>query len=64
MIGLVLAEAAARGVALDAASLRRIVAESGRSDPPTGTGGWDDRYGAGRVDAAEALRAVQKLGGG
>lgn len=63
VVALVLAEAAARGVALDTATLRRIVTESGRSDPPTGTGGWDDRYGAGRVDAAEAIRAVQKLGG-
>ena len=60
LVALVLAEARARGVDLDAVTLRRIVVESARSDPP-GPGGWDPRYGHGRVGAAEALRAVQKL---
>ena len=62
VVALVLAEAHARGIALDAASLRRILTESARSDPPP-AGEWDDRYGHGRIDAAEALRAVQKLAG-
>lgn len=60
LVALVLAEAHARGLELDAASLRRIVIEAARSDPPAGEG-WNDRYGNGRIDAAEAVRAVQKL---
>ncbi len=62
VVALILAEAGARGVALDAASLRRIVKDSARSDPPP-AGGWDNRYGFGRIDAADAVRAVQKLAG-
>jgi len=62
VVALILAEAHARGIALDAASLRRIVTESARSDPPP-AGEWDDRYGHGRIDAAKALQAVQKLAG-
>ncbi len=62
VVALILAEAHARGIALDADSLRRIVIDSARSAPPPGAG-WDDRYGHGRIDAAEALRAVQKLAG-
>lgn len=62
LVALVLAEAHARGISLDAASVRRIVMDSARSVPPP-AGGWDDRYGHGRVDAAEAIRAVQKLAG-
>ncbi|MFI7062625.1 S8 family peptidase [Kribbella sp. NPDC050124] len=62
VVALILAEAKAHGVALDAATLRRIVMDSARSNPPA-NGGWDDRYGHGRIDAAEALRAVEKLAG-
>ncbi|MFI5706330.1 S8 family peptidase [Kribbella sp. NPDC051620] len=61
VVALILAEAHARGLALDAATLRSIVIDSARTDPPP-AGGWDDRYGHGRVDVAEALRAVEKLG--
>ncbi|TCM37240.1 S8 family serine peptidase [Kribbella sp. VKM Ac-2568] len=62
VVALILAEAHARGIALDAAALRHIVTDSARSGPPP-AGGWDDRYGHGRIDAAEALRAVQRLAG-
>jgi subtilisin family serine protease len=62
VVALILAEAHAGGITLDAASLRRIVMESARTDPPPADG-WDHRYGHGRIDAADALRAVQKMAG-
>jgi subtilisin family serine protease len=62
VVALILAEANARGVALDAATLRDIVTDSARPNPPP-AGGWDERYGHGRIDAAEALRAVEKMAG-
>jgi subtilisin family serine protease len=60
VVALCLAEAAARGLSLDAAGIRDILTSTARHDPPAGPG-WDDRYGHGRVDAAAALRAVQAL---
>jgi subtilisin family serine protease len=60
VVALCLAEAAARGLSLDAASVRDIVTSTARHDPPAAEG-WDDRYGHGRVDAAAALRAVEVL---
>jgi subtilisin family serine protease len=61
LVALVLAESSARGLSLDADTIRRIVIDSARSDPPAG-GGWNDRYGHGRVAAAAALRALDDLG--
>jgi subtilisin family serine protease len=60
LVALVLAEAAARGLALDADTIRRIVIDSARSDPPAG-GGWHARYGHGRVAAAAAVRALDDI---
>jgi len=60
VVALRLAEAAARGLALDANSIRRIITETARHQPPA-AGAWDDRYGHGRVGAAGALRAVEAL---
>jgi subtilisin family serine protease len=57
---LCLAEAAARGLMLDAASIRQLVTEAARHQPPDGDA-WDDRYGHGRIGAADALRAVEAL---
>jgi subtilisin family serine protease len=57
VVALMLAEARRRGVALPVADLRAILESSSR---PTGTG-WNDRFGAGRIDAAAAVRAVIAL---
>jgi subtilisin family serine protease len=61
MAALLLSEAAALGRDLDAAAIRRLVVEAARSDPPV-TGGWHDRYGHGRIDAAAALTALAAPG--
>ncbi|MGP3915018.1 S8 family serine peptidase [Nonomuraea sp. 10N515B] len=63
LTALVLAEAHARGVELDIETLRRIVILAARTDPPPAEG-WHARYGHGRAEVAEALRAVQKLAQG
>lgn len=57
MVALLLSEASARGRALDAASIRRLVIDTARDNPPA-AGAWNDRYGHGRIDAAAALRAL------
>ncbi|HZM83153.1 MAG TPA: S8 family peptidase [Candidatus Limnocylindrales bacterium] len=73
VVALVLAEASARGLSLDAKTLRRLLFESARLDPPfpfvvmqkdgepVRSGVWHDRYGYGRVDAAAALRRLDWL---
>ncbi|RJL32736.1 S8 family serine peptidase [Bailinhaonella thermotolerans] len=59
LAALVLAEARARGVSLPAGALRSVLTETARVDPPPVV--WDPRYGHGRADAAECLRAVREL---
>jgi subtilisin family serine protease len=61
MVALLLSEAAALGRNLDAAFIRRLVIDAARSDPPA-AGGWHDRYGHGRIDAAAALTALAAPG--
>jgi subtilisin family serine protease len=72
VVALLFAEAAARGLTLDARTVRRLLIESARSDPPRPftvatdgrpepQGTWDPRYGFGRVDAAGVLAALDKL---
>lgn len=56
---LVLAHAAARGLTLSAAALANILTDTARLHPPAG--GWDDRYGYGRLDAATAIYLVEQL---
>jgi hypothetical protein len=58
VITLMVAEARARGQDLDADTIRSRVMDTARSDPPP-TGGWDDRYGNGRVHAAGAVAALE-----
>jgi hypothetical protein len=53
-----LAEAKARGVSLGIDQIRSILASCVR---PTAAGGWDSRYGFGRIDAAAVIQAVQQL---
>jgi subtilisin family serine protease len=60
VVAVLLAEAAARGLTLDAESIRRLVTETARDNPPA-PGEWDPRYGYGRIDAAGVLRALDKL---
>lgn len=58
VVTLMLAEAKARGQDLDADTIRDRVIDTARSDPPP-EGGWDDRYGNGRVHAAGAVEALE-----
>jgi subtilisin family serine protease len=58
---LMLAEARARGIDLDANQIRAVLLYTSRETPPSV--GWHDRYGEGRVDAHAAVRAIQKLTG-
>jgi hypothetical protein len=64
LCALMLAEAKARNRTLAIADLRAAVIETARRDPPVGTV-WDNRYGAGRVDAnaadARAATATQPI---
>lgn len=60
IIALMLAEARARGFALNANQIRGIVIASARPGPPDG-GGWDDRYGHGRISAQAAVQGVIRL---
>jgi subtilisin family serine protease len=60
VVALALAEARAQGIDLDAATVREVITAAARPSPPATTG-WHPRYGHGRVDAAETVRAVHKL---
>lgn len=53
---LVLAEARARQLNLSIDDLRQIIQET--AQPQEGQGEWDDRYGAGHIDAAAAINNV------
>ncbi|MDQ6436938.1 S8 family serine peptidase [Mesorhizobium sp. LHD-90] len=63
IVALMFAEARSRGLQLDIRQVRDILVRTARRNPPPGTA-WDDRYGAGRVDAAAALREVIALSPG
>jgi hypothetical protein len=63
IVALVLGEARAQGKNLSIAQLRTILTSTARRGPPAGAA-WDDRYGAGRIDAAEAVKAVSAIPGG
>lgn len=58
-VALVMGEARARGVDLTIAELHRILVGTSRRGPPPGTA-WDDRYGAGRIDASAAVARVPR----
>ena len=60
LAALVLAEARAAGRSLSIEELRGIVLSA---VTPAGAGGWDARYGNGRVSAREAVQAVLAAGG-
>lgn len=59
VVTLLLAEARARGQDLDVDAIRSRIIDTARSDPPQG-GGWDDRYGNGRVHVAGAVAALER----
>ncbi len=63
LVALVLAEALARNLSLSIDQIRGIVTSTARKNPPPG-GGWDDRYGAGRISATAAVAAVMSLAPG
>ena len=63
LVALVLSDARARGVDLSAQQVRDIVIDSARRNPPSGNA-WHDRYGHGRVAAADAVQAVMDLADG
>ena len=60
IIALVMGEARAQGKNLSIAQLRTLLTGTARRGPPAGTA-WNDRYGAGRIDAAAAVGAVSAL---
>jgi hypothetical protein len=63
VIALMFGEAQARGFELPTADLREILIAAARRLPPPGTA-WDAQYGAGRIDAAAAVRAVMQAAQG
>jgi hypothetical protein len=63
IVALMLAEARNRGLQLDIDQIRDILISTARRGPPAGAA-WDDRYGAGRVDAAAAVGRVAAMGAG
>lgn len=63
IVALVLSEAKARNIKLNSQQIRSIITSTARRTPPTGTA-WHDRYGAGRINAAESIKKVMQLAGG
>lgn len=61
-LALVLAEANARGITLDATALRDLVIANLGSAP--GVAGWDSRWGNGQLNVAAAIAALTSVGGG
>ncbi|WNS46699.1 S8 family peptidase [Paenibacillus sp. MMS20-IR301] len=57
IIALMLAEALAHGISLSSEEIHEILRKSARPMP----GGWHDRYGFGRIDAARAVQFVAEL---
>jgi hypothetical protein len=60
IVALMLAEARNRGLQLTVDQIRDILIGTARRAPPAGAA-WDDRYGAGRVDAAAAVGRVAAM---
>ena len=63
IVALMMGEARRLGIDLSIETVREILMTTARHGPPGGSG-WDDRYGFGRIDAAEAVASVQRLAGG
>jgi hypothetical protein len=63
IIALMFAEAATRGVNLTIDQTIQIITDTARRNPPSGAA-WHDRYGHGRVSAAEVVKAVIDLSSG
>jgi subtilisin family serine protease len=60
LIALLLSEAQRRGAKLSSAQIRAAVMDTARQDPPSNlVGGWDQRYGVGRVNST----ALNQIGG-
>ena len=60
VIALMMAQAQAQGAPLASADIRRILRQTARRNPPSGTD-WHPRHGNGRVSAAGAVEAVMGL---
>jgi subtilisin family serine protease len=60
VVGLMLAEARARGINLTVTQIRDILTTAARRNPPVGNT-WDARFGNGRVHGKGAILAVQSL---
>ncbi|MEY8828672.1 S8 family serine peptidase [Sedimentitalea sp. XS_ASV28] len=60
IISLIFAEARKQGTDLTITELHDVIAASVNSSPPTPSGGWDARYGRGRIDAAKAIGEIHK----
>jgi len=58
VIALMLSEANERGFNFDINEIRDIIESTARDNPPN-SGGWEERYGHGRVDAAAILLKVK-----
>jgi Subtilase family len=62
VVALLLAEASARGQQLDVDTIRSLLIDTARSNPPQ-AGAWDDRYGSGRVSASGSISGLDPAGG-
>lgn len=59
VVALMLDQAKKQGIGLSASQIREILMATAEKNPPGSD--WDPQYGAGRVSAAAAVKAVQKL---
>lgn len=63
LIALIFEEAKAQGLNLSIDQTISILQNTARRNPPSGTA-WHNRYGAGRIHAAKAIKAVMDMAGG
>lgn len=60
-VALIFEESQAKGVQLSAQQTKEIVIKASRRNPPTGTT-WNNRYGYGRIDTAQAIQWIMATG--
>jgi hypothetical protein len=61
-VAVLLAEAKARGIDLGIDRIRELLAETARPQPGAAAGGWDKRYGHGKLSVAGMLAGLPAAG--